>query len=75
MGDAVNVQLTLPADVFEWLEGQAHRRGLSSGAEFASKLLQEIASLMGKSGEGDGELTAEEEKLIEERLRTLGYIE
>jgi hypothetical protein len=71
MDEVRTIQITLSAEAYRQLETRAKERGFDSAEAFAGKVVEVMAS----SPEVEDALSEEEEKLIEERLRALGYIE
>lgn len=65
------IQITLSAEAYRQLETQAKEQGFDSAETFAGKVVEVMASLLIEQNA----LSEDEEKLIEERLRALGYIE
>ena len=65
------IRITLSAGAYRQLETQAKERGFDSAEAFAGKIVEVMAS----SPVEQDALSEDEEKLIEERLRALGYIE
>ena len=69
------MKIELDTAAVEWLDAHARDKGFTTGAQYAGKLLQALVDALKTQNPRIDGLTTEEEKLIEERLRSLGYIE
>lgn len=69
------VEMRVPTSLFEWLDGRAREADFPSAADYATVLLEKVASVMQEAEESANEAPiADDEELIAARLRALGYI-
>lgn len=69
--------LDIDDGVLEALRGRAAQKGFGSVEEYVRFVLSELARRIGGAGgaPGTGDLSDDEEKAIQDRLRSLGYLE
>ncbi len=71
MAGEVEFKVKLPKDLYEKVKQEAKDSGFSDISQFIQFVLEQLF----ESGETGGEMTAEDEEKVKERLRALGYID
>lgn len=66
--------VSIPVPLYRKLEKLIEGTGFTSVSEFVTYVLREVVALKEKSGNKTPTLTEEELRIIEEKLKALGYL-
>ena len=68
--------IPIPAELYDRLAAELDKAGAESVDELASRILRDWVSkaAASQSGKGPTSIPPEDEKLVEERLKSLGYM-